>query len=133
MASRIAGVLAVLGGVVWLVKFAVIWEGGGANTTHGLVGLLFAIGAGGILAAFVLWAWHLPARGLFRHKPIVLIAVGIAFLAAVNLPILLGWVVFGRVWIAEEVGVVLTAVSALVLGARWLTAGFGGTDRPAAP
>ena len=49
MATRVAGALAVLGGVAWLVKFALIWENGGSNTTDGLVGVLFDIGAIGIL------------------------------------------------------------------------------------
>lgn len=124
MAFRIAGVLAVVGGAAWLVKIALIWENGGTNTTDGLVGVLFDVGAVGILLGAGIRAWHVPpARGLLRYRTVALVAVVVAFAAAVNLPILLGWVLFGRTWLAEEVGVMLTAVAALVLGVRWLSAG----------
>jgi len=122
MAFRIAGVLAVVGGAAWLVKIALIWENGGTNTTDGLVGVLFVVGAVGILLGAEIGAWHAPTRGLLRHRTVVLLAVVVAFAAAVNLPILLGWVLLGRTWLAEEVGVMLTAVAALVLGARWVSA-----------
>ena len=47
------------------------------------------------------------------------LVVVVAFVAAVNLPILLGRVLLGRTWLAEEVGILLTAAAALVLGFRW--------------
>ena len=112
-----------LGGVAWLVKFALIWENGGTNTTDGLVGVLFDIGAIGILLAAMVTAWYAPARGPFRHRPVALLAAVLAVAAAVNLPIGLGWLLFGRTWLAEEVGVLLTALAALILGTRWVTAG----------
>jgi hypothetical protein len=57
------------------------------------------------------------------------LVVMVAFAAAVNLPILLGWALFGRAWLAEEVGVLLlTAIAAVILGCRWATA-----ERGAAP
>jgi hypothetical protein len=43
----------------------------------------------------------------------------------VDLPILVGWQLFGDSWLAEEVGIVLTAVLSLVLGVRWIAVGFG--------
>lgn len=123
MAFRIAGVLAVVGGAAWLAKIALIWENGGTNTTDGLVGVLFVVGAVGILLGAGIRAWHAPARGLLRHRTVALLAVVIAFAAAVNLPILLGWALLGRTWLAEEVGVMLTAVAAIALGTRGLSAG----------
>ena len=37
---------------------------------------------------------------------------------------LLGWQIFGRTWFAEEVGVVATALLAILLGQQWLRFGF---------
>ena len=125
MPFRIAGVLAVVGGVAWLVKLALIWQNGGTNTTDGLVGVFFGIGAVGILLAAGIRGWYAPARGILRYRAVALVAVVVSFVAAVNLPILLGWALFGRTWLAEEVGVLLTAVAALVLGTRWVTDGLG--------
>ena len=64
-----------------------------------------------------------------------LLAVLVSFVAAVNLPILLGLALFGTTWMAQEVGVLLTAVAALVLGTRWVTAGLGRptTDKTGGP
>jgi hypothetical protein len=125
MALRLAGALAVVGGAAWLVKVALIWQNGGTNTTDGLVGGLFSVGAVSILLALTIRAWFAPARQVRYRLLSVLsvLAVVVAFVAAVNVPILLGWVLFGRTWLAEEVGVVLTAGVAVVLGARWVTRG----------
>lgn len=130
MASRIvAGVLAVVGGAAWLVKVALIWQNGGTNTTDGLVGDLFTVGAVAIVLALIACVWMVPNRSLV-HRLASVLAVVVGFVLAVNLPILLGWVILGRTWMAEEVGVVLVAVAALVLGVRWLgdkeLAGRGG-------
>jgi hypothetical protein len=37
---------------------------------------------------------------------------------------LVGWWLIGRTWVAEELGIVLTAVAALVVGVRWATVGW---------
>jgi hypothetical protein len=42
----------------------------------------------------------------------------------VDLPILIGWQLFGHVWISEELGIILTALIALGLGTQWLLHGF---------
>ena len=123
MASRVAGVFALVGGVAWLLKFVLIWENGGTNTTDGLVGVLFVIGAVGILLGAGIRAWFAPGQGVLRYRLLLLLVVVAALAVAVNLPILLGWVLFGRTWLAEEVGVLLTAIGALVLGARWAVVG----------
>ena len=115
-----------VGGAAWVVKLARIWENGGTNTTDGLVGALFDVGAVAIVLALGVRAWCTPNRGVLRYRPLAVLVAVVAFAAAVNLPIVLGWMIFGRTWMAEEVGVLLTAVAALVLGLRWVTSGHGG-------
>nr|WP_297417945.1 hypothetical protein [uncultured Nocardioides sp.] len=121
MGTRVAGVLAVTGGVAWLAKVALIWRNGGTNTTDGIVGVLFDVGAVAILLALTIRVWVVP-RSL-RFKLVAVLAVLLAFVAVVNMPIALGWLLFGQIWLAEEVGVLLTAVSAIVLGLRWAIRG----------
>ncbi|HEX5987234.1 MAG TPA: hypothetical protein VFY86_11990 [Nocardioides sp.] len=121
MGTRVAGVLAVTGGVAWLAKVALIWRNGGTNTTDGIVGVLFDVGAVAILLALTIRVWVVP-RSL-RFKLVAVLAVLLAFVAVVNVPIALGWLLFGQIWLAEEVGVLLTAVSAIVLGLRWAIRG----------
>lgn len=120
MASRIVGVLAVVGGAAWLVKVALIWQNGGTNTTDGLVGVLFDVGAVAILLALTARAWLVPAELLWK-RVLTVVAVVVAFAAAVNVPIVLGWALFGQGWLAEELGILMTAVAAVVLGLRWAT------------
>ena len=108
-----------IGGAAWLAKLALIWQNGGTNTTDGLVGALFDVGAVSILLALAVHAWWSPAEVLWRRALTVVLVV-VAFVAAVNVPILLGWALLGRTWMAEELGVLLTAVAAVVLGFRWV-------------
>jgi hypothetical protein len=121
MTSRIPGLLALVGGAAWLVKVALIWHNGGTNTTEGLVGALFAVGAVAIVLALVTRVWLVSSRSV-RTRLLAIAAVVVGFALAVDLPILLGWVVFGRTWLAEEIGVIMVAVGALVLGVRWMGA-----------
>ena len=123
MASRIAGVFALVGGVAWVLKFALIWQNGGTNTTEGLVGVLFDIGAVGVLLAALVRVWYTLAERRLRYRLVALLAAVLTFAAAVNLPIMLGWLLFGRTWLAEEVGVLPTAVAAIILGTRWVISG----------
>ena len=125
MIPRLAGALAVAGGVAWLVKVAMIWENGGSNTTDGLVGALFSAGAVAIALAVILRAWHGPSARRTSHRAFAVIIALVVFVAAVDLSILVGWRIFGRTWFAEEVGLLITAVVGLVLGIRWLRTGFG--------
>ena len=120
MPSRVAGVLAVVGGAAWLVKFALIWRNGGTSTTEGLVGVLFDVGAVAILLALTTRVWLAPI-GPLRFRLLAVVAVVVASAAAVNVPIVIGSLLFGRTWLAEEVGVLLTAVATVVLGFRWGT------------
>lgn len=124
MALRLAGALAVVGGAAWLVKVALIWRNGGTNTTDGLVGALFTLGAVTILIALMIRAW-LASDPQVRYRLLSVLAVAVAFVAAVDVPILLGWVLLGRTWLAEELGIILTAVAAVVLGTRWVIRGRG--------
>jgi hypothetical protein len=121
MAVRVAGALAVIGGAAWLVKFALIWQNGGTNTTDGLVGVLFDIGAVSILLALTIRAWVGPNPGLLRFRPLAVLVAVVVFVLAVNGPIVLGWALLGRTWLAEEVGILVTAAAAVVLGFRWAT------------
>jgi hypothetical protein len=125
MIARLAGALALTGGVAWLVKVALIWENGGTNTTEGLVGLLFTVGAVAIVLAAAIWAWQSRRSATVPGRFCAVLLAVVAFVAAVNLPILVGWQVFGRTWVAEEVGVVVTALLAVALGQRWLRSGSG--------
>ncbi len=124
MVSLLAGALALAGGVAWLVKVALIWANGGTNTTDGLVGVLFALGAVLIGLAAAIRAWQARPAASTSHRVLAALLAVIAFFAAVNLPILVGWQLFGGTWIAEEVGVVMTASLAVALGQRWLRVGF---------
>lgn len=124
MASRLAGALAVVGGPAWLVKVALIWQNGGTNTTDGLVGAMFTVGAVTILLALMIRAW-LASAPQVRYRLLSVLAVVVAFVAAVDVPILVGWVLLGRTWLAEELGIILTAVAAVVLGTRWVIRGRG--------
>jgi hypothetical protein len=124
MALRLAGALAVVGGAAWLVKVALIWQNGGTNTTDGFVGALFTLGAVTILLALMIRAW-LASAPQVRYRLLSVLAVTVAFVAAVDVPILLGWVLLGRTWLAEELGIILTAVAAVVLGTRWVIRGRG--------
>jgi hypothetical protein len=128
MALRLAGALAVVGGAAWLVKVALIWQNGGTNTTDGLVGALFTLGAVTILLALIIRAW-LASAPQVRYRLLSVLAVTVAFVAAVDVPILLGWVLLGRTWLAEELGIILTAVAAVVLDTRWVIRGRGAGQR----
>ena len=87
------------------LRFALIWQNGGTNTTEGLVGVLFDVGAVAILLALGVRAWCAPQSRTTAIPTCGGSVVVVAFAAAVNLPIVLGWVLFGRTWLAEEVGV----------------------------
>jgi hypothetical protein len=95
-------------------------EDADARRVSGMVGSLFTTGAVAIALAACLRAWHSPsANRLWSRVFAVLVALA-AVVAAVNLPILVGWQIFGRTWFAEEVGVLVTAPLAMLLGQRWL-------------
>ena len=123
MSFRASGVLAVIGGLAWLTKVWLIWMNGGTGTTSGVVGLLFTAGAVCIAVAGGLTAWRLAAGTSPWRRMVALIAACVALLALVDLPILVGWWILGPVWIAEELGILLTSLLAVVAGTYWIVRG----------
>ena len=123
MSFRPSGVLAVIGGLAWLSKVWLIWMNGGTGTTSGVVGLLFITGAVCIAVAGGLAAWRLAAGISPWRRMVALIAACFALVALVDLPILVGWWILGPVWIAEELGILLTSLLALAAGAFWIIRG----------
>ena len=111
--------------MAWFVKVGLIWENGGSNTTEGMVGLLFSVGALSIALAAGIRAWHSSFATRLPHRILCALAGLVAFVAAVNLPIPIAWQILGHTWFAEEVGVLLTASLSVALGQRWLRNGFG--------
>lgn len=124
MFFRISGALAVIGGLAWLAKVALIWANGGTGTTGGVVGLLFLTGGICIALAGGLRAWYLAGIAKVWRRVLATLAYVVVLILLVDLPILIGWQIFGRVWVAEELGIILTALLALGLGAYWIIRGF---------
>jgi hypothetical protein len=124
MVSRCSGALSVLGGLAWILKFALIWMNGGTETTQGVVGILFVAGAISLALADGVRAWYLPDTAKVWPRILAALAFLAALVLMVNLPILIGWKLWGRLWIAEEVGVILTALIAVGLGIKWLIRGY---------
>ncbi len=56
--ERLARILALTGGLFWIVKILLIWENGGTNTIGEAVGLMFLIGTVLLASATVLWTWR---------------------------------------------------------------------------
>ena len=124
MMSRGSGAVAVAGGLAWILKTVLIWANGGTNTTGGVVGILFVAGAALLAVAGGIRAWYLPRTLKVWPRVLAAAASLVVLVLMVDVPILIGWQLFGGVWIAEEIGIVLTAVIALVMGVRWLMRGF---------
>ena len=125
---RISGALAVIGGLVWLAKVALIWANGGTETTGGVVGLLFLMGGMCLALAGGLRAWFLVHDAQVWRRVLASLAFLALLILMVDLPILIGWQIFGTVWIADELGIILTALLALGCGARWMIRGPGTKD-----
>ena len=132
---RAAAVAAVVGGVGWLGKVALIWANGGQNTDRDLVGVLFAVGLVGVVVA-------LGAAGyaLVRTAPVWLRAV---VTVAVPVLVLMVWQMLDQAikavytdegWLRDEVNIVLAALVALAGGVWGLVGRQPSTpERPAAP
>ena len=124
--ERLARILALTGGLLWIVKTLLIWENGGTNTIGGAVGPMFLIGTVLLASATVLWTWRATrGRSLLMRAGLQLGAL-IALLLAINLPILVGQSVLPGSWLAGEFGVILVAVAAIIAASR-----DHGTARPA--
>ena len=120
MLARPPAWLALLGGVIWLVKVLLIWQNGGTNTTDGVIGVLFVAGGVCIAIAAAVAGWHLSSSFHLAWRVASPVVAVVAVVALVDLPILLGWLVLGHTWLAGEVGIVLTALVAAVFGLRAL-------------
>lgn len=114
---RIASIAAVVGGVGWLAKVALIWANNGENTDSGLVGIMYGIGLVGLFVA-------LAAAGytLVETAPVWLRAV---VAVATPLLVLMVWVLLnqailavypGDSWLRDELGILVAAVIAVLMG-----------------
>jgi hypothetical protein len=124
MISRYLSLLFIAGALAWILKTVLIWINGGTNTTGGLVGILFIVGALSLAVASAIRAWYLPRTLKVWPRVLATLASLIVLVLMVDLPILIGWQLFGHTWVAEELGIVLTALVALVIGVRGLFHGF---------
>jgi len=118
--ERPAGLLALAGGLIWIVKTVLIWQNGGTIRFGGTVGLMFMIGAVLLAAATAIWTWRATrGRSILLRGGLLLGALIVLFLA-INLPILVGQTLFPGSWLADEVGVILVAVAAIAAaGSSW--------------
>ncbi|GAB3273781.1 hypothetical protein GCM10027449_11510 [Sinomonas notoginsengisoli] len=128
MSLRIPGVLAALGGFAWVLKTAMMWANGGTEGSSGVVGLLFEIGIVCIAMAGSVRVWFLVPSTKARWRILAVLVFLVGLVLMIDLPILIGWQVLGHVWIAEELGIILTALVALGAGVHWLFRGFGRTN-----
>lgn len=117
---RILGVLALVGAAAWLGKVGLIWANGGTDTTGGAVGVLLYVGLVALAGAAMTRAWYLPNLSKVRWRVLSSVMAVLAVVAAVNLPILLAYVVMGKTWLAEETGIILVALLALDFGVMWI-------------
>lgn len=115
--ERLARILALTGGLSWIVKVLLIWENGGTNRFGGTVGLMFMIGTVLLASATVLWTWHATrGRSLLMRAGLVLGGL-VALVVVTNLLSLVGYFVyfvFPVRWLAGEFGVILVAVAAII-------------------
>ena len=112
--ERLARILALTGGLSWIVKILLIWENGGTNTFGGAVGLMFLIGTVLLASATVLWTWHATGGRSLLMRAGLLLGALIVLLLAINLPILVGLSVLPGSWLAGEFGVIFVAVAAII-------------------
>lgn len=130
-ANRVASVAGVLGGVSWLAKVGLIWANGGTNTDEGIVAVLYLAGLL-VLAIAALAAGY----AVVTTAPIWLrVVVSVATLA-------LFWILYsvidsaaqamysGGGWLDDELGIVVTAVLALLVGLVALARRDRTTSRP---
>lgn len=112
--ERPARILALTGGLFWIVKILLIWENGGTNRYEGAVGIMFLIGTVLLASATVLWIWHAShGRSLLLRAGLLLGGLFVLLLA-INLLSLVGYFVFPGSWLAGELGVILVAIAAII-------------------
>ena len=121
--ERLARILALTGGLSWIVKVLLIWENGGTNRFGGTVGLMFMIGTVLLAAAAVLWTWHATRGRSLLVRTGLLLGALIVLLLAINLPILVAQTLVPGFWLADEFGVILVAVAAIIAASGMTGAG----------
>ncbi len=112
--ERLARILALTGGLSWIVKVLLIWENGGTNRYGGTVGLMFLIGTVLLASATVLWTWHATRGRSLLIRAGLLLGALIVLLLAINLLSVVAYFVFPGSWLADEFGVILVAVAAII-------------------
>lgn len=130
--SKIASFAALVGGVAWLVKVALIWANGGENTDGGPVAACYFLGLVVLAVALLAGGYTTVATAPAWLRLVVSVAT-----------VLLGWIIFTSIgsaaqgvytadtWLRDELGIMISALLAL-LGA---TIGFARirATAPAAP
>lgn len=116
--ETLARILALTGGLSWIVKVFLIWENGGTNRFGGAVGLMFLIGTVLLASATVLWTWRATRGRSLLMRAGLLLGGLVALLLVINLLSLVGYFVFPGSWLAGEFGVILVAVAAIIAASR---------------
>lgn len=114
---RIASIFAVVGGVGWLAKVALIWANGGDNTGTGLVGVMNIVGIAGLFVALAAAGYTLVEKAPVWLRAVVAIATPLLVLmiwALVDQAIQAMYTEEG--WLREELSVVLAGVIAVIMG-----------------
>ncbi len=114
-ASKIASVAALVGGVAWLAKVALIWGNGGENIDGGLVAAGYLLGLAFLVVALLAGGYSTVATAPGWLRGVVSVAV-----------LLLGWIIFASIdtaakgaysgdgWMRDELGILVSAALALV-------------------
>jgi len=114
---RIASVAALVGGVCWLVRVALIWAGGGENTDGGLVGVMFLLGLVGLVVALAAAGYTLVETAPVWLRAVVVVATPLLVFMVwqmIDQAILAVYTSGG--WLRGELNVLLAALVALALG-----------------
>lgn len=133
---RIASVAALVGGVGWLVKVALIWANGGENLDSGPVAVFYFLGVLGLVVALAALGYTLVERAPVWLRALVTVATPVLGLMLWSLlDQAIRAVYTSDDWFREEAAVLLAAIVATVLGLRSLRrrgAGSAGDDAPVA-
>lgn len=129
MARRIATGAALVGGVAWLVKVALIWGNGGTNLDEGVVGAMYLVGALSLLVASAAsGAALLGGRPSWLRAVAAAAGIAVFILGSSLLDALLSPLAAEGSWQREEVAIVTMAVIALA-GAAVGLVGLGRGSR----
>lgn len=114
---RIASVAAVVGGVGWLVKVALIWANGGENTDTGLVAVMYFVGLLGVVVATGAAAYTLVEKAPVWLRAVVVVATPLLVMMVwMMLDAGIKAVYTTENWLQGEINILLAAAIALALG-----------------